>query len=57
MNELDIFSAALENSDPIARNHYLDQACQGHPDLRKRIDALLLMPPKQAAFWKHHPRI
>ncbi len=41
MNELDIFSAALDLSDLSARAHYLDQTCGGSGELRDRIEALL----------------
>src|SRR5262245_55152335 len=41
MNELDIFSAALELADLPARSRFLEEACRGRPDLRSRIDALL----------------
>ncbi len=56
MNELDIFSAALENGDPIARNLFLNQACQGHPELRKRIDALLLNAAQASRFLETPPK-
>jgi serine/threonine protein kinase len=41
MNELDIFTAALELTDSVARLRFLDEACLGHPQLRSRIEALL----------------
>ena len=41
MNELDIFTAALELADSAARSRFLDEACGGRPDLRPRIEALL----------------
>jgi eukaryotic-like serine/threonine-protein kinase len=37
-----IFSDALELTSQEERLAYLDRACQGDPDLRARIDALLL---------------
>jgi WD40 repeat protein/serine/threonine protein kinase len=41
MNELDIFSAALELTNPRDRSRFLDEACRAGPDLRPRIEALL----------------
>ena len=41
MNELDIFSAALDLTKPVDREQFLREACRERPDLRKRIDVLL----------------
>lgn len=41
MNELDIFTIALELTDPVERTRYLDEACHARPELRERIEALL----------------
>ena len=41
MNELDIFSNALEIVSADERSQYLDQACGDDVELRKRIDDLL----------------
>ena len=41
MNELDIFSAALELADVAARSRYLDEACGDRPELREHMEALL----------------
>lgn len=41
MNELEIFSAALELADPKARLRYLEETCRGNAALRDRIEALL----------------
>ncbi|HEY2412747.1 MAG TPA: serine/threonine-protein kinase [Pirellulaceae bacterium] len=41
MNELEIFSAALELADLPARERFLNEACGGRPELRSRIEALL----------------
>ncbi|MGL5098171.1 MAG: serine/threonine-protein kinase, partial [Planctomycetia bacterium] len=40
MSELEIFAAALEITDPVARSAYLDHACL-NPERRRRIDSLL----------------
>lgn len=40
MNERDIFLAALEIDKVEERAAYLDAACQGRPELRKRVEAL-----------------
>ncbi len=41
MNELDLFTQALAHTDPAKRAAFLDQACAGNPDLRRRLDELL----------------
>ncbi len=41
MNELEIFSNALEIASADERSQYLDQACGDDVELRKRIDDLL----------------
>jgi hypothetical protein len=41
MNERDLFIAALEIDGPAQRAAYLDQACGGDKELRKRLDVLL----------------
>ena len=37
----EIFSDAVDISDPAARAEYLDGACLGDQELRKRVEALL----------------
>jgi WD40 repeat protein/tRNA A-37 threonylcarbamoyl transferase component Bud32 len=41
MSERSIFLNALDRTDPAERAAYLDQACAGRPDLRRRIERLL----------------
>src|SRR6516225_552386 len=41
MSERDIFTAARQMTDPAARSAYLDEACDGDPALRDRVEALL----------------
>jgi serine/threonine protein kinase len=41
MGERAIFFEAVEKDDPAERAAYLDDACAGDPNLRRRIDALL----------------
>jgi hypothetical protein len=41
MNERDVFTAALQITDPAARSVYLDQACAGEAALRQRVEMLL----------------
>src|SRR5205085_11709709 len=36
-----VFCEALERKTAQARGEYLDQACEGKPELRARVDALL----------------
>jgi len=41
MNELDLFTEVLSRTDPAQRAAYLDQACAGNPELRRRLEELL----------------
>jgi len=49
MNERDLFIAALQIDDPAERAAYLDQACGGDNELRKRLDALLAAHDRPAS--------
>src|SRR4051794_17860988 len=37
----EIYFAALERTDPAARAAYLDEACGGQPELRRRVERFL----------------
>src|SRR5262249_15187966 len=50
MSERDIFLNALDRKDPAARAAYLDEACAGRPELRRRIERLLQGHHKAGAF-------
>jgi serine/threonine protein kinase/uncharacterized membrane protein HdeD (DUF308 family) len=52
MSERDIFLNALDIEGPAARAAYLDEACAGRPELRRRIEGLLRAHPaaEEAAF-------
>src|SRR5262249_42292978 len=50
VNELDIFSAALELQSPEERARYLDRACGDNRELRRRIEALLASHAQAASF-------
>src|SRR5262245_49110021 len=41
MTEESLFLAALDRPDPEDRRRFLDDACDGDPELRKRLDVLL----------------
>ena len=41
MSECDLFIEALQRSDPAERTAYLDRACAGDADLRRRVEILL----------------
>ena len=41
MSERSIFLNALDREDPTARAAYLNEACAGRPELRRRIERLL----------------
>jgi tetratricopeptide (TPR) repeat protein len=47
-----VFCEALEYSSPAAQIEYLDQACQGKPELRVRIEALLEAHHKAGSFFQ-----
>ena len=49
MNERDLFIAALQIDDPVERAAYLDQACGGDNELRKRLDVLLAAHDRPAS--------
>ncbi len=42
MNELDLFAAAIAVADPTERAALLERECTGHPEMRQRIDRLLI---------------
>ncbi len=41
MNELELFTEALNLTDPAERAAFLDQACSGNAELRRRLEELL----------------
>src|SRR5262249_13311550 len=41
MSEREVFTAALQQTDPRERAHYLDRACDGNAALRRRVEKLL----------------
>jgi eukaryotic-like serine/threonine-protein kinase len=41
MNEFDLFTEALNRTDPTDRAAYLNRACAGNPELRRRLEELL----------------
>src|SRR5262245_22029622 len=50
MDEMSIFHAALEITDPAALSAYLDSACGGDAGLRRRIEELLEAHVQTAPF-------
>src|SRR5262245_10867567 len=50
MNEEAIFAAALEVGEPAAQAAFLDQACAGDAELRRRVEALLLAQRNPDSF-------
>jgi serine/threonine protein kinase/WD40 repeat protein/tetratricopeptide (TPR) repeat protein len=46
----DLFLAALEKGTPEERAAFLDQACQGEADLRRRVERLLAAHPQVGDF-------
>src|SRR5215831_6571687 len=55
MNEQTLFAEALERTDPQERAAFLDQACQGEPSLRQRIERLLAQHEHAGAFLEASP--
>jgi len=55
MNELDVFSQALDLTDPSARQNFLDQACGGQPELRQRIEDLIRNAAQASQFLENPP--
>src|SRR5262245_20996200 len=45
-----IFFAALEKGSPQERAAYLDEACAGDPDLRRRVDKMLAAQAQAGSF-------
>jgi serine/threonine protein kinase len=45
-----IFFAALGKTNPVERAAYLDQACRGDADLRRRVERLLEAHPQVSSF-------
>src|SRR4051794_37561378 len=45
-----IFSEALEQSSPVERSRYLDTACGGDPELRRRVEQLLAAQDQAGQF-------
>src|SRR5262245_1195638 len=42
MNELDLFGNVIAIAEPSKRAEFLDRECAGRPDLRQRLDQLLV---------------
>ena len=55
MSEETIFHAALERPDPAGRAAYLDEACAGDADLRRRIEALLRAHDEPGGLLESNP--
>ena len=55
MNERTIFMAALDIDDPVRRAAWLDDACRGDADLRKRVEALIQSHEQAVSFLNSPP--
>jgi serine/threonine protein kinase len=53
--EKTIFEAALQLDDPAARSAFLEQACNGQPGLRGRMEKLLALQTSADEFFKSIP--
>ena len=54
MNELEVFTAALELTESAARSRFLDEACGGRLKLRTRIEALLQNVTEGSRYLESH---
>src|SRR5439155_20774428 len=45
-----IFFAALEQGSPAERAAYLDEACAGDPDLRRRVEKMVAAQARAGSF-------
>src|SRR5262245_22573162 len=50
-----IFCAALDRATPPERAGYLDAACHGNPELRRRVEALLRAHEQASGFLAEPP--
>src|SRR5262245_10389153 len=50
MTDRDLFIAALDKPDPAERAAFLDRACAGDADLRRRVDVLLRAHDQASRF-------
>src|SRR6516165_10902856 len=50
-----VFSEALERTDPTDRAAYLDGACRGNPELRRRVEELLAAHEGAGRFLEGDP--
>src|SRR5262245_42059998 len=51
-----IFFAALEEGSPPGRAAYLDEACAGDPDLRRRVEKMLAAQAQAGSFLERPAR-
>ena len=51
----EIFLAALEIEDAVARHEHLDASCAGDADLRRQVDALLAADQEASGFLEQPP--
>src|SRR5262249_32111528 len=56
-NEQTLFAEALERADLQDRAAFLDQACQGNPALRQRLERLLAQHQHAGSFLEASPAI
>jgi hypothetical protein len=53
--ERSIFESALELTEPARRAAFLDEACNGQPELRRRLERLLAAEASSAEFFREIP--
>lgn len=55
MNEREIFSEALQKPTDSERSAFLEQACRGNPEVRRRIELLIEQQADLGSFMEHPP--
>jgi eukaryotic-like serine/threonine-protein kinase len=53
--EIALFDSAREFSDPVARQAFLDQACNGNAGLRERLEKLLSLHASAEEYFRFNP--
>ena len=53
MNEFDLLTEALSRTDPDERATFLEQACAGNSELRRRLEELLAAHPQGSGSLDH----
>ena len=55
MTEQEIYINAIDRLDPVERQRYLDEACNGDSALRERVEKLIRQSDQLGSFLEHSP--